>query len=759
MATTGLTIAYRPVRLGLLVRSGNLDDLVAAAGLNTMLAGGIYNPLLPVGADNELAKDLIRLFNVDVLHAVTSDPSLDAYPAQHPLLVFPNLISGKIVSQALHDKGNQLNYLDSLHLIERLWESEFKHKPENYKSDFALITWSPEDRLRYLFSLTFGFFPDGYNLVDNFQDSFLRGLHAKEIDIQVDSPIDPAIGEVYNQLNLTGIDLQGYKGSFKGEGVYIGDESSFDDLVAFWNLRAAGLYIEFLPINNSARVESLVNVHIADLDQMLDPRIPEGEDWVTYYYQSLTRDKVDEVVKTLTTKKRKVLYQCGWPTWNGLNIKASKYYYNYDHSTAAVEKSYDRYMVTINLEETPGAKSQIRDMGPQELAVSIKTFSEYGYEHTTLKPPYIPELNEYYSTEIALEPHKLRVEEDGIDLMIQTWGHSLLLFTLPYLSLIKKIFEYAGIKSETSRPGLITGQIIEKLGGLEAGNIFKTPGVRTLIQRLKPDQGVTKGGATKLIKDNSGPEKQRGRYSDPNRAFKFLLETGFFRAGLELICEHCRLENWLNLKDIDDLWPCTYCGGENKTSLQLKDRGDWKFRKSGFLAKDNNQEGAIPVILTLLQFKRRLGHYNFVYSTALDLQIDSKKFETDLCVLQYERGRSIEVGIAECKSQGGEIEQEDIDNLKSARAALIGKQLDCVLIFAKTANEFTADEMERFRTLAAEEIPMILLTNRELEPFDPYADFENIQLPHRYAFTLSEMALNSRHIYLTDLDLSGKDRT
>ena len=751
MATTGLTIAYRPVRLGFLVRNGSLDDLVAAAGLNTMLAGGIYNPLLPVGSKNDSVKDLIRLFNVDVLHAVTADPDLDAVLSQYPSLVSPNLFSRKILTQALHRQGNQLVYLDSIHLIERLWESEFKHKPKDYKSDFALITWSPDDRLRYLFSLTFGFFPDGYNLVDNFQSSFLMGLRAKEIHIEPDSPIDPAISGAYDQLGLTAMDLQGYKGSFKGEGVYIGDEASFDDLVNFWNLRAAGLSVEFLPVNDSARVESLVNAHITELDKMPDPRIQEGEDWITYYYQSLTMDKVEEVLKTLTTKKRKVLYQCGWPTWNGLNIKATNYYYNHDHATATVEKSYGSYTVTINLEEVPGAESHVSDgMGPQELALSIKAYTEYGYENTTLKPPYIPELNDFYSSEIALEPYKLRIEEDGIGLIIQTWDHSLVIFTLPYLTLIKKLFDYAGVKAETSKAGLITRQIIDKLGGLDAGNIFKNPGVRALIQRLKPDQGVTRGGATNLIRDNTGPEKRTGRYSDPNSAFKFLLETGFFRAGLELVCEHCKLENWLNLKDIDDFWPCTYCGGENRTSLHLKDRGDWKFRKSGFLAKDNNQEGAIPVILTLLQLKRRLGRYRFVYSTALDLRLGSEKLEADLCVLQYERGSSIEVGIAECKSQGGEIKQQDIEHLKLARAALTDKGLECVLIFSKTANEFTAIEMDRFKALAAEDIPMILLTNRELEPFDPYEDFKDVQLPHPYAFTLSEMALNSRRIYLTD---------
>ena len=46
-----LGIEFRPLRVGMLVRAGNLDDLVAAGGLNTMLAGGISNPLIPISDD------------------------------------------------------------------------------------------------------------------------------------------------------------------------------------------------------------------------------------------------------------------------------------------------------------------------------------------------------------------------------------------------------------------------------------------------------------------------------------------------------------------------------------------------------------------------------------------------------------------------------------------------------------------------------------------------------------------------------------
>ena len=53
----------------------------------------------------------------------------------------------------------------------------------------------------------------------------------------------------------------------------------------------------------------------------------------------------------------------------------------------------------------------------------------------------------------------------------------------------------------------------------------------------------------------------------------------------------------------------------------------WKFRKGGLFAKDNNQEGAIPVIISLLTFNRIFHRHNLIYSTSLNLQ-NSKDIHT-----------------------------------------------------------------------------------------------------------------------------------
>ena len=156
------------------------------------------------------------------------------------------------------------------------------------------------------------------------------------------------------------------------------------------------------------------------------------------------------------------------------------------------------------------------------------------------------------------------------------------------------------------------------------------------------------------------------------------------------------------------------------------------------------------MILTLLQLKRRLHSAEFVFSTALSLKFgNDKKCEVDLAVLQAGRGGDIELGFGECKDEGGVIDDQDIDNLKAVLDAFSKvRRINSFLIFAKTADSFTPNEIVLFKQLKADHILPILLTNQELEPYDPYENVRNANLPFPYALSLKEMAANSDHIYL-----------
>jgi|SRR5215831_6681406 len=114
MATFNLEVRYRPVRVGFLVQQGSIQDLVKAAGMNTLLWGGVYNPVLPVSGDGTYAKQLMHLFSVDVLVAVTHCPEIDKIMSDFPFLQEPHHYTNGLFYENWHTKKNVIAYLDAL---------------------------------------------------------------------------------------------------------------------------------------------------------------------------------------------------------------------------------------------------------------------------------------------------------------------------------------------------------------------------------------------------------------------------------------------------------------------------------------------------------------------------------------------------------------------------------------------------------------------------------------------------------------------
>lgn len=756
MASINLSIKYRPVKIGFLVRDGSIEDLVKAAGINTLLWGGIYNPIIPVSTDSKFAEQLMNLFSVDVLFPVSHTKEIDDLTQKYPFLKDPGHYAENIFYEDWHTKKNIIGYLDSLNIVNYYWEKEFKHKPKSYQSNCVLVRWGDNDNLKNLFSIMFGYFPKEYNLRDDFENAFLKGLRSREIKISTNNSITKNLAGNISPIRLTALELDGYGGTWRENGIYIGNENDFYDLLYFWNLRASGLFIEFLPKNKIERFKEFIKASIEKLDNTPN-RNPNIEDRINIYCR-VSLDEIENITKEFQSKKHFAFSYCDEIIWNGLNIKPADFYFGWEHVLASVDKSYDRYVVSVSLPEKKFIVNKDRDVGWQHLAVLIDPIGEFGYPEHTLKPPFIRQLNEFYSRELAVDPWLLRIEKDGISAIIKSNNNSLSLYPISYQVLIQKIFELAGMKSEISQAGLITKRIIEKLGGVDGGRVFKINGVRKLLQTLKTDECISRGNGTDIIWDGEGFKKYEKLYIETretsklttHNVFDFLLKKDFLRPGLELICNHCKLRNWLSLQEIDDIWTCNYCGDNNKTSLQLKDRGDWKFRKSGLFAKDNNQEGAIPVILTLLVFLRIFDPSKFIYSPSLKLEGDMS-CEIDFCVLQYQRGDKIQLSIGECKSEGGIIDQKDVDNLKRVRERINNLDIDCYLVFSKTSDKFEQSEIDLFKKLKEENIPIILLTNKELEPYHPYWEIEEADnLPEKYALDMAGMARNSDYLYLRD---------
>ncbi|MFI5196017.1 MAG: hypothetical protein ACHQD8_02915 [Chitinophagales bacterium] len=760
MPLSSISLEYKPLRIGFLVRDNSIEDLVTAAGINTLLWGGIFNPVIPISVENnDLAHQLVKLFSVDILYAVSNTQEILDFKKNYPFL--KDSFTDDIFYESLRSNGRFFRFLDSKNAIDYLWEKEIRHWDKERKSAFSLIEWEDNDSLASVLSLGFGYFPKfpDKELENNYRQLFLDGLQAENQKIPLDAPVKFDIQENYSPIYFTKLELSySERARIFHRGIYIGLKDSFYDLLSFWNLRAAGDDIVFLAKDAWERTFQYAKSHVDFIDS-IPVQLLSISNRTFVYYSQIEDQEFQDINAKISSKKGLIWSFVSEDLWNGLNIKPHEPFFKQRQVVSSfIEQSGSGFIVSVEL---PKKKFLVNEddavFNSQRLGVTIDASGEHYYPDSTLDLPYIPELNEFYSRSIRFDPYELRRGKNGLTISIDTTDSSIKLLPISKIILIKKFFELAGIEACISQPGLIANKIIEKIGGIENVRVLKMKGIRMLLEKGSPFKSVTRSEATKTIFDH-GFEQHKRLFIDgrlvkdlgTDHVFNFLLKKDFFRAGLELKCSQCNLPNWLPLKKIDDKWECEYCGANDIISVYLKNGSDWKFRKSGLFAKDNHQEGAIPVLLTLLALKRVLDRANFCYSTALKLDGGNIKCETDFCVYEESYIDGLNIAIGECKSDGGTITKQDCDNLKFVASELskIGDRTNVYITFSKTADIFQPEEIDLFRDLV-NDFGLILFTSVELEPYHPYTSEMKEGKPyHTHAMSMKDLAQNSAVTYL-----------
>ena len=290
--------------------------------------------------------------------------------------------------------------------------------------------------------------------------------------------------------------------------------------------------------------------------------------------------------------------------------------------------------------------------------------------------------------------------------------------------------------------------------------------MRDLIEKFRPDQSFTRSGATQIIrgavdktsgvaafdlyKDIHIEPRPRGAELSAASVLAYLLKSGVFRAGLKFDCPRCRLEFWTSLDDVRTEATCEYCGHKFNITPYLKDR-DWAFRRSGLFGKNDHQEGAIPVVLTLQQLHTTFHSREMLYAPAMSLNLKSKtilKCETDfVAVVQSPLDGKIDIAIGECKTRD-QISDEDVNNLKAVADAFPRERFNVYIIFSKLC-PFSAEELERVRRLNNKyQRRAILFTDRELEPYHLYERTAKDFKIDRYAVSFEEMANITEQVFL-----------
>lgn len=766
MATLSIHAHYRPLRIGFLVEHGNIDQVLSSASLNTAIWGGIYNPIIPVGGNGSLTDRLIRLFRVDVLYPVAETDILTGVFNSYPWLQWPHGF-GKPALLEEREGKSYLTVVDILPVIHDYWDREFKH---GGKSNCILPEWDLTDPLHNVLVVQFGSYPE--ILEHDYAAQYERGMRAQKARLEVDRSIPDEWSSRAGPLDITRDRLLPDSVNYwRYDGIYVGQSSDFEDLVNFWNLRASGIRLTFWNPSSDTRLRGFVSTFVRCVWHETQKR--KHLDMCLGIWTSRNHDA--ESLRAETTElvpegaeRRFCFVDEG--IWNGLNVKPPVYHFDYHTVLANLdERPGGRPAISFSLPPQPLPDELLWNINRQQWVLSIRPLTEYGYDGFTLRPPYVPELNQWLGGRVSIDPWKFRVESEGLGLIESLSTDTVSPWPIQGAELIVRLFEFAGIEAKSNLPGRIAERLIVQSGGLEGCRVFKIPGVRKLVWTKEARDGVTRGRAAEIVfdKDECGHasfELHRGLFIaqrekanlDVHDVIDYLLRKGLLRTGLSLNCPNCTLDFWIPIDSLNDSCRCEYCGHSFSIGPYLKHRGDWRFRLSGLLSRDDHQEGAIPVTLTLLQLLRiHHGSEAFLYTTALDLRGEGIDCETDLVVVDRNRDGVVRILVGECKGNL-EIDQEDVENMLKVKNVLEKAGFECFLLFSKTALEFTENELIQFKKLQEQGVQVVLFTSKILDPYEPYwgDDIKKV-VPQPYASTFEEMAQNSIALYLTDSKPSG----
>lgn len=776
MDTVRVNIAYRPLRVCWAIKEGDFAAFREAVRANHALWGGRFNPIVVVDRAIE-ARALVETFRADFVLPLGASEEVKTFAATFKHLIPPFFRQGVFIGQGREARAQVLDVQNAMVFARDTpeWKQLQEHKPRIYK-------WAAEDSLADVFLMQLGAYPDKEAIDIDYESMFKGSVAATEVAIELDTPLPSDLFDYSSIAYLSRYRLRrdrSIQSYWDYPGFYLGDASNLDDLVAFWNLRAADLALLFIDRTETARYALAIPPWQKYTAEMLLHR--KGREDQTYAIWSRDQDLGNAGEAPLPEpfgNEPCTICAVGEHLWNGLNLKPPMMHFGEAASLGVLTTEGDKPKISFGLNDRPYA---VDSWFHTQLLVASVSFlgGLYGRDDYTLDPPYVPELNEFYARTMHFYYDRMRIESERIGLIIDAADSDSFVYALPTAELFKRVFALAGFTASVSSGGLIVRQLLAQLGGVQGGRVFKIPGARRLLKTHGPTSSFDKRSALQLIggRDENNPHAKFEDHKDlyleprepgvsltPTQVFAYLVGKRLFRIGTDLNCPSCQLRNWFPVDDLRQRVTCQMCGEPFDATDQLIS-GEWSYRRSGVLGAERNAQGAVPVALTLQQLDTNLsiGLQRRSYSVSLDLMPTRGQLptmcEVDFVWLMPRRypERAIVI-IGECKdrglslapgSDGGTINANDITNLRVVADSFPRERFEVYILLAKLC-AFTPVEIELARSLNGEHRRrVILLTERELEPYHLFERTKEFFEIDRYAGSPESLARATVAIFLS----------
>lgn len=768
MNVLNYNLRFRPVRIGWCLRNNDWAAYQEILKLNFITAGGQFNPLIPID-DEDYAKALIKAFRVDLLLSVTEVPEICAFIAKFPHLTHD------LRSQTFWDNfpGFKIpKFVDVSHGIIRYFEQAHKNSSE---CQFVCYDWQEDDPLAHVLLASLGKIPPKSPKEIDYLELLGKStsVHFKTLTHTDPFPIPPRDPHVFVPSLLCNMGVQQhyrYSNPWRHAGLYIGHADNFQDLINFWNLKATNTPIAFYDPEYSERFHERKQDWLSFFPPLSKQTIPDAPPLALWCQTFNILDKLEKW--NIPTNRCMVNAR----TWNGANIQVPYMYFS-EHQVIGIQTTSSSGTATVSIQCPVPPFNDEPAFQSQQMVIALQSPTiNFVDNATTLQLPFIPQLNTYYNQvgHLGMGLNCTRIEPDGIGFIQELRHRNLSFRPIKVTEIVSELFAQNGIKASLSDAGLTTQRLIHQMGGLQQCRLFKIPGVRKLIKQFDPQKEFTWGSAATIIRDkNEQTEKCsfenyshvniNGKKLNADAVMETFLNKRVFSAGLKLTCPNCLFGFWAS-NQLPAPQTCDHCQHTFNILPYLKKHGAWHFRPSGLFAigrdreKGGDQKGAIPTMLTLQQLEHVLGWGEILYSACTNFHKKDTKFEceSDFIIILPEPNLlgKIEIVIAECKSEGGEITEEDVKKLGTLADALPEEYFKVYIVFSKLTR-FSEAELNIIAPLNTRDSDskVIIFTTRDLEALHPYEELLREHRQTTFGSKLQDMANITEALILSNSNL------
>ncbi len=753
----GVKQMIAPIRFLFIIQPDNEDRFRRATELAYMLWGGIYAPILP--CYKKLPQEYRVEFNIDI-------PTLDYYKNTienfDPDVVlydedldkdFISSIVGEIeavrIDQYLKDisDGHYDHSISILEVAEHLAAKEFKFiRSDNLKLTIPKIAGN--DLLLQTF---IGKIPDFFekSICDLFSGN--GAFEQPEVDWKTMDTY-----QAYPRIDL--LELNNYKieswvnKSYKrGSCLYFLRSDRLQDVINFWNLRAAGWLIIPIPVN-MVELPYFAGVAKRFVDAMI--RQPNSNHaWITQLigYQ-LSEDVIHKAVnhvKPDVTKYQKQIifsFQQWFPRfWADYEILDA------DHVKSHIpiyDTFFDHYkMEGDRLKFSPKqlpfeANWNLSRESAYKVIITLSVYDEYtdyaelltGISGIQLRQLTYP-----------MDFRKWRLSPAGMHRTINRSDDEVNINIPKSLDFFKFFFANKAHKLAETANSKLAKEVLRNIGGLHGSKLFLRTGPLQIIELFGGGRQISYVGLLAEIKKKIGLKNKAAKIFIAS-----LLERKVIEMGAVIQCRVCEQHGFFLPNQVDEKIICPICRNQYSLPMDEPSQIVWSYRGIGPFSRNNKADGVMAVFAALCLFHDEFADMQGKISALIGFELvkigktpEQYPKEVDLGLVlenRYDTDKRPDLLFCECKTYK-RFTEEDV-----ARMKILGDQFPGAILTTATLNESLSNEeviligslVQYFQRgyLQRPQNPVLILTGKELLPeeyrgaFNVYKD--QIRPYHRY---------------------------